>query len=327
MTVDTEGQELSTEEQLMENIGEGNEQTSTEGTGEEDKRTSTSSQEQTQTTNDQQSVDKGDGGQQEQQQTRGPQDLVDRNGNVVAKGGAERRHYERAQTEARRADTATQELETVKAQLKAINDAGTVGTQYGLTPEEVTTGAQLLSQWKQDPIATIKYMLTQAQSLGHNIETIASGGTDMSAVKNMLDTALAPLIKDRTDQIDTQARNDEVIKIYNDFTARHPDAAVHEDTLAQLIQQDKSLSVDAAFYKLQTFYATNGYDWTKSLATLQKEHEEAKAKGNNVEGRSQPPDGNNVNTNNVTDTSVVAPVSESTDDIIKQAMRDSGMSI
>jgi len=135
---------LNTDEEILSSIGEGDEPTTTESSTEQDTGTTTDTQEQTSTTSDQQSAD-GSTDEQQQQKVNGPQDLVDANGNVIATGGKERRFYETAQREKQRADQYSKEVETLKAQLEAINNAGTVGTQYDLTPDEVTTGAQIVS--------------------------------------------------------------------------------------------------------------------------------------------------------------------------------------
>ena len=167
-------------------------------------------------------------------------------------------------------------------------------------------------------------MLTQAQSNGYNVDAIVSGGTDMSAVKQMLDTALAPIIGDRQKEIDTQEVNDRATEIYNTLSTQYPDAAVHDDSLSRLLQQDPNLSVEAAYYKLQSYYATNGLDWTKSLAMLQTEQNNAPQPAT-INTPAQPPEGGSVSPTNVTDTAQVADVNVSTDDIIRQAMAEAGI--
>jgi hypothetical protein len=321
-----ESELITTDEAILDSIGEGDEptteeSTSTESAGEDSdvtKETSTADSEQDTT---------GSDVKEQQQNTGGPQNLVDRDGNVIAAGGKERRFYETAQREKTRADTATRELETVKSQLEAINNAGTVGTQYNLTPEEVTTGAQLISAYKNNPVEAIQYMLTQAQSNGYNVDALTSGGTDMAAVKQMLDNALAPLVGEQKQRDDTQAAQDRAQTIYNEFNSKYPDSEVHEDSLTRLLQQDPSLSVEAAYFKLQSYYHQRGLDWTKSLAQLQTDQDaQSVTRTASVPNtRQQPPDGGGVPSVNVTDTAQVADVSTSTDDIIRQAMAEAGI--
>ena len=319
MTDTTEGQ-LSTDESILQEIGEGDEPGTDEGTKEQDKGTPTDLTGETPTPGSQQGTDEGVKGQQ-QKQVGSPQDLVDKDGNIVATGGKERRFYETAQRERVRADGLTKEVTTLKSQIEAINSAGTVGTQYGLTPEEVTTGAQLIAAYKKNPVETIQYMLTQAQAQGHNVDAIAGGGMDMAAVKQLLDTSLKPLLDARTEEADTQAVNAKALEIYNDFTAQHPDAAIHENSLARLLKQEPSLSPEAAYWKLRSYYTERSLDWTKSLEQLQQARVVKPGEANTQQAL---PEGG-INSESVTDTSQVADINVSLDDIIRDAIKDAGI--
>lgn len=314
---------ITTDEAILSSIGEGDEQTTDDGVTEESSGETADTTEEASTASSEQSTD-GSTNEQQQRPTSGPQDLVDGQGNVIAAGGKERRFYETAQREKQRADSVSRELTTLKSQMDAVNNAGTVGTQYGLSPDEVTTGAQLIAAYKNNPVEAIQYMLTQAQSNGYNVDGITSGGTDMQAVKQMLDNALAPILGEHQERADTQAANDRALEIYNEFNSKYPDSAVHEDSLTRLLQQDPNLSVEAAYFKLQSYYAQRGLDWTKSLTTLQTEQNAQRAPVS-VNTQPQPPDGGSVPHANVTDTAQVADVSTSTDDIIRQAMSEAGI--
>ena len=316
-------QNFGTDEDILNSIGEGDEPDTGTSTDTEASDEELDTQEETSTASSEQGAD-GSTDEQQQQQSRGPQDLVGRDGQVIAASGKERRFYETAQREKHRADNASRELQTLRTQLAAVNEAGNVGTQYGLSPQEVTTGAQLIAAYKKNPVEAIQYMLTQAQANGHNVDNIISGGTDMSAVKQMLDNALAPILGEHRQREDTQAAQDRAAVIYNDFHTRYPDSAVHEDTLTRLLKQDPNLSVDAAYFKLQSFYNAKGLDWTKPLEQLQREAD-AQQQQPSVNTQPQPPEGGSVNPNLVTDTAQVADISMSTDDIIRQAMAEAGL--
>ena len=312
---------ISTDEAILDSIGEGDDQQVTdEGTSSEDTGATTDTGETTSTAGGEQGTADGDGKDASRKTSGGPQDLVDAQGNIIATGGKERRFYETAQREKARADTATKEVSTLQAQIEAINNAGTLGTQYSLTPEEVTTGAQLIAAYKSNPVETIQYMLTQAQASGHNIDAIGGGGLDMQAVKQMLDTALQPLVAEQNERVDTQEANDRALEVYNEFSAKHPDAAVHENSLARLLQQEPTLSPEAAYFKLRSYYLERNLDWTKSLETLQAEQNA----GPSANTQQAVPDGN-VTDARVTDTAQVADVNTSTSDIIRQAMEDAGI--
>jgi hypothetical protein len=324
MSMDDNDEVLSTDEEIMANLESTDESLASPRTTEEDTGTAETAEETASPARSQQSAESSDGSKSDGKQTRGPQDLVNASGEVIAAGGRERRFYETAQQQKSRADELDTKVTTLTAQLEAINSAGSVGTQYNLTPEEVTTGAQLISSYKNNPVETIQYMLTQAQSNGINVDSILNGnGNDIGAIKQLIENAIAPLTEQRQEEIDTQAANDRATSIYNGFMSKYPDAAVHEDSLSRLLEQDSSLSVEAAYYKLQSYYNSKGLDWTKSLGTLQNEIN-ATSPRENVNTRAQPPDGG-VNTSNTTDTARVADTSTSTDDIIKEAMAEAGI--
>ena len=324
MTAEEDVTLVSTDEAILNSIGEGDESTTSESISDEDTGTTTDAPTETFTASSEQGIE-GQPPTEQQRSSAGPQDLIDKDGNVIAAGGKERRFYETAQRERARAEQASNEVETLKSQLEAINNAGNIGTQYNLTPEEVTTGAQIIAAYKENPVETLNYMLTQAQASGHNVDGIINGGTDLAAIQQLIKNELAPITEEQQRRADTQEAEGRATEIYNGFMSQHPDAAVHENALARLLQEDNSLTVDAAYYKLQNFYLQRGLDWTKPLEVLNREAEAQKTA--NVNTPPQPPEGNSVSPSNVTDTAQVADVSTSTDDIIKQAMNEAGITI
>jgi hypothetical protein len=315
---------VSTDDAILNSIGEGDEQVSTDSTTKETTGTDADTTTETSTAGSKQGATGGTdevtpGG------ARGPQDLIGKDGNVLAAGGKERRFYETAHREKLRADEATTKVETLQDQLEAINNAGNVSTQYNLTPEEVTTGAQIIAAYKEDPVGTLKYMLTQAQANGHNVDDILNGSTNVSAIGQMIKDAIAPLTLEHQQRVDTQAAEETATTIYNTFITQHPDAVTHENALARLLQQDATLTVDAAYYKLHNYYLQNSLDWTKPLEVLQQEKATAGIAATTKDTLPQPPEGGSVNPTNTTDTAQVADVNTSTADIVRQAMADAGI--
>lgn len=267
--------------------------------------------------------------QQQQQEPRGPQDLVDARGNVIAKGGKERRYYETAQKEKRRADDLQTNFDRQTVELNAYKQAATIGQQLNLSPQEVTSGAQLISSWKADPIGTLKHMLTQAQAAGYNVSEIS--GTDVSAIKQMIEQEMAPFRQQYQAEQQTSAAQSEATRVYNDFISRYPDANVHTDTIARLLQEDNTLSLEAAYYKLQSFYHARGFDFTKSLGQIEQELQ-AKNNPANVNQQQQQkqqqqtvPQGVNVDPRNSNEQTVVASADAEYADIIRDAMREAGL--
>ena len=321
-------QDLSTDEAILESIGEGaslDEPTTEEATEVNTSETQEASPE-TQQADSGQSSDDGAGTEPQQQQTRGPQDLVDREGNVIAKGGKERRFYEQLQSTKQQNGALNQQVQQLESQIKAITDAGNLGTQYELTPEELTTGAQLVKSFKDDPVNTVKYLLTQAQAAGHNLDDVATGGVDAAAIKQMVNEAVSPLVQDRQQRVEAEQNQQKAMEVYNGFMSQYPDAQIHENSLARLLESDQNLSPEAAYFKLKNFYLEKGLDFGVPLETLAQQ-EQQKQQTPEVNTQQTLPSGGNIPVQNVTDTADIADVGTSYDDIIRQSMRDANIQI
>ena len=259
-----------------------------------------------------------------------PQDIVDAQGNVIAKGGRERRFYETAQREKLRADKTDAELRKVSVEVEALRSANAIGTQLKLAPQEMVTAAHLMHGLKTNPVETAKYILTQLQAAGHTIEGIGAG-TDAGALRAMIAEMISPLTREREQTQQQQEVERKAGEQYKEFVAHYPDVVVHDETIARLLDQDPNLSPEAAYYKLRSFYAERSLDFTKSLATLQTELD-AKAKGAaqgdasvGADRRSIPSGGTPASTVVSTDEASFGATARY-DDIIKSALRDAGMS-
>jgi hypothetical protein len=314
--------EQSIEDNILKSIGEGddadNEQSTViEGEAQEVQTESTEAAPQPTDSG----PDQGSPDQQGPEQSRSPQDLVDGNGNVVAKGGKERRFYETARKERQRADNLESEISTLRAKVDAFEGTASLSSQYSLTPEELTTGAQLISAFKDNPVDTIKYLLTEAQSAGHNIEGVGQG-TDVAAFSKMLDDKLGPLTTERQQTLEHQQRQEQATQTYNQFMSSYPDAAVHQNTLAQLLERDTTLSPEAAYFKLKSFYLEKGLDWNTPLDVHEQNIQAQQASSENTQ--SSLPSGNTP-ADNVTDASQIASVDTDMEDIIKDSMREAGI--
>ena len=251
--------------------------------------------------------------------------LVGTDGTVVAAAGKERRIYNENIALKGQITTLQREKQNLADQIEAVNRAGTVGSQFNLSPEEVTTGVQLMASFKENPIDTVKYLLTQAQASGHNIDNIG-GSTDVAALKQMMETALQPFVAERQERLDVERSHQDALKMYNEFSSKYPDAKVHENYIAQLMANDPSLTPESAYLKLKMFYMERSLDWTKPLDVLQAEITQANSEQVNNQGAdgSTLPSGGGGDTE-VTDASETVDVNTSMDDIIKQSMAETGL--
>ena len=247
------------------------------------------------------------------------QDLVDENGNVVAKAGAERRFYEENQKLKRERDhfnttimpQIKQEYDTMVAKINAYNETFKSMQIGDLSTEDIQLGMELIRQWKQSPKDTINFLLTQAKSYGINIDE--NGKSDMAAINQMLDQKLQPFLqerelRDRQIQARQNAEN-----IYNNFMSKYPDAKNHVDEIAYLYKKNPNQSLDAIYFQLQNYYLRNNYDFNTPLSEIQKQKQQNKNTFNGI----------NVN-QNIKASNIQAPIARanaSFDTIIREAMK------
>ncbi len=255
-----------------------------------------------------------------------PQDLVDGKGNVIATGGRERRFYETAQREKSRADSFANQLRDAQLKIETFEKSSAIGTQLGLSPQELMTGAHIMASLKADPVAAAKYILTQVQAAGHNIEGIG-GGVDMKALRAMLNEAMQPFTQEHEGRVaDARARS-EASDVYNDFISSFPDARIHDESLARLLESEPKLTPEAAYYKLRTFYLERGLDFTKPLDVLQKEIEAKGATQEREGGGGSIPSGGASESSVVSTDGASLGANARTDDIVRAAMKDAGMNV
>lgn len=251
------------------------------------------------------------------------QDLVDANGNIIAKAGAERRFYEEnARLKQQKADFDNRILPQIKqnynammAKVQAYEETYKAMQASDMTPEDVNLGIELVRQWRKSPEETLKFLLTQAKSYGINIEGQTSG-VDVAAISQMMDQKLQPFIQERENAIKQQENLANARKIQTDFYNRYPDAKIHANELAYLYKKNPNLSLDAVYYQLRNHYLERGYDFNTPL-------EEIVNKTQTVDNRSRF-NTTNVNQNVKTETikTPIASINKSFDQIIRETLKD-----
>lgn len=250
-------------------------------------------------------------------------DLVDKDGNIIAKAGAERRFYEENVKLKRERDdfnnrvipTIRQQYDAMVAKVTSYDQAFQAMKAQDMTPEDVNLGIELIRQWKQDPKKTIDFLLTQAKSYGINVNDDPTG-INMQAINQMLDEKLKPFIQEREiRQKDIEVTN-RARQVHDEFLNNYPDARVHTKELAYLVRQNPNLSLDAIYYKLKSHYAEKGYDFNTPLEEILQNRQTMSTKTS---------DFGSINTNqNVPMQPIkqnIASVSKSYDSIIKEALK------
>ena len=252
-----------------------------------------------------------------------PQDLVDANGNIIAKAGAERRFYEenvRLKREKENFNTKVlpalrQNYDAMLNKVQAYENTFASLRMGDLSNEDIQLGLELIRQWKKSPKDTMNFLLTQAKRSGIDIDS-DSNTVNMEAINQMLDDKLRPFVQEREAIAEEQRIHAESRNIYNNFINKYPDAKIHSDELAYLIRKNPQESLDSIYYQLKMHYMQNGYDFNTPLAEILKQNKQQN--GNNVGFNNR---GVNQNINTTTISKPVAPINMTYDQIIKEAMK------
>lgn len=209
--------------------------------------------------------------------SNGNNDIVDKNGVVVAKAGAERRLFEQSaniQGQLRHKDQYIASLEkrvdhfTKNPPQSHLNQAV---KSMGLAENEVTLGLQLTNMWKKNPLDAVSHMFAEARKMGYNDQQIGQAinsynpATSGTAIRTAVDEAIRPLIQ-RTEQ--QQAPQNEAAQVRDEITrvfAKHDGAYLHEEPLANLLKSDPKLSLEQAVVALKEFTTKHGLDFMSPL--------------------------------------------------------------
>lgn len=313
--------------------GEEAQQQASQSTGDQRKQDSAPKQ-----TDKQQSQQTSDPNAQQQQtmqpgRIRGDQhgNLVDGNGNVVARAGKERRLFEEnARLKHVQVPELTKKLEDTTRQLQQAQQVGNAPQQYGLNNQEAVQGMQLVAAWKRDPLQVIQYVLAEAKAAGYDLSKIGLGTQlDTAAVNRMLEQKLAPLLQSQQQAQQHEQIQQETARQYQAFIASHPDVTIHEDIIGEMLFKDERLTPDAAYYKLKNFVFENGLDWSKPLQPQLAAMQSGQQTQQTQQTQKVPPigGGRHGNARTVPTTSVPTVASADADysDIVSEAMIENGM--
>ena len=214
-------------------------------------------------------------------------DLMDENGNILAKAGAERRVYEESQKIKKDWNTfQTEVLPKIKQQYDdAMNRANKleqldgVIKANGLTHDEINIIAQVAVTFKKNPVEALKMMLTNAVNQGYDVSEILNAGQTQS-IESILNKKLEPLQKlfeERKNSDEEKARQDAVIQAVQEFQETFPHSKTHSK---EIVEVTKRLGLEPnignytkAYWKLRSFYEQKGYDFSKVFSESAKDTE------------------------------------------------------
>lgn len=270
----------------------------------------------------------------QQAQTAKPGDLVDRDGRVIARAGAERRHYEAASKFRSQAEQSQQQLQKVTTELNAFREAAQMPTQLGLSPDESATGLQLMASWKSNPVGVLQYLVEQAKAAGHNVDTLGGPASDVGAIKQMIAQELAPFRQQaqatqQHEQVQTAAQQ-QVKSLVDEYGEQ---ALTNNEALAKLLDaaaaQGKSLTVEQAYLRFSTWCYQQGLDPHQPIDP-QIAARRTSPQQPATEQRPPRPNGRAVAAPNGVipmDTHAGVTGAETSRDLVRAAMRDAGFNV
>lgn len=201
--------------------------------------------------------------------------LVDKDGNIVAQAGGERRLYEQVQRQTRVISRLENELEQAR---QGQGDINTVARSMELSGDELRVGGQFVSVFKRDPAAAARWALQEAINKGYNLNQIVNGNGNgqpgangnggaitPDAIRNMVQQAVQPLLTDREQQQQSEANRQAAEREYETFMAKHEYADVHEDVLSDMLKADRSLTPEVAYWRLREYASQRGLDFSQPL--------------------------------------------------------------
>lgn len=200
-------------------------------------------------------------------------DLVDPvTGRVVAKGGIERRVFENAQRESRRATELEGKLAEANQRLSSVDTVNRSIVDAGLRTEDAIAAISVMRDFLRDPVKTLEFLVAEVKSKGYQIPFLEQGinpGIDMSAIGKMIDGKLAPLTQQQqreVEDINRQKKADELAnRQLDEFLTARPAAEHNLDVMAEMMRAEPGLTLHDAYLNMAEWCVKNGLDYTQPL--------------------------------------------------------------
>ena len=194
--------------------------------------------------------------------------LLNNDGDIIALAGKSRTYYEGLRGEARKQRTAAETLAGQNLELSRrfaelydeyksmdhtrVTAAQSIVKETSFSDNEATNAIALMKQYKQDPIAAIKSLLTQAQASGIDVTQIGANITanpaDMrQTMQTMLEEHTAPQREqENQDRIQAEAN-----KEANAFLQTFPEAENFHVQISQAKMRYPKMSLQEIWFKLK----------------------------------------------------------------------------
>lgn len=273
-------------------------------------------------------------GEKAKQPPHSAKDLTLSDGTVV-KAGMERRFYEGRELARQREQAAIRERDSIQQKYADLEtrfnqlDTSIKGV-HGVDANTLRLGVNIVKDLQSDPAGTLKKLLAEAVAQGYKIEDIGQG-IDIAAVEERI---VARLRSEQSNNVDDDATIErEALQEATAFFSNHPDAKPHEPLIASMLRDHPALSLQDAYYQLKEAFIDKGFDWSLTLEdNLRAVGVDPANNGNQQQqdgNRAPLPAGGNAAGAEIKTADVVSLGADDMDtgDIVRQAMRESGLKI
>lgn len=270
------------------------------------------------------------------QQNPNTRDLVDPvSGRVVASGGIERRIFEDSQRTMRENNQLKQHVTGLQNALRQSNEVIQEAARLGVQPQDQMIAMRVMADFMRDPVRTLQTLVEEVKSKGYQIPFLEQGvtpGMDLSAISRMIDGKLQPFNQERQmQQQQVQARQGAQREL-DTFLQSSPEANNNLDVLAEMLQAQPGLPLHEAWVKMIRWSHENGLDWSQPLkpqiaAQRQQQPTHQQPQPQDTRPLPGPRSVNTQGTLRMNGDTRVHSETASWSDIIRDAMRDSGMQL
>lgn len=278
---------------------------------------------------------------QQQQRPQQPNngDLLDAQGNVIARAGTERRLYTDLQRARGEVTRLTNDINTLRAENTGLREASETMTRLGLSSQDAIGALNFMAMYRADPLKALKEVLTAAQAAGHNVASLFEGapqGLDPAAIRRMVNEAVAPLVSAQTEQHQLAQARETARQQAEAFFAENPEAQIHDQALARLLTAYPNMTLPEAHWRLKAWALERGLDFYQPLepqiaaqrgggngTTVAPQTSQPANRSALPASRGVPPDGSMTDMG-----SRRAPTAETSNrDIVREAMREHGFEV
>jgi len=200
---------------------------------------------------------------------RGPRgELLDKAGNIVAGTRREKQlayNLNRAQYAA---NVANRENRRLLQAMTQFNQLGEMVRRSNLTPQLVQEALELRARAEQDPINTVRDIVSRVLASGVTMDQIfgndAVPNINANLIKNELDKRLGPLQRREEQAARSERINQRAAEQLDDFLFNHEHANVHGVEISQLVDAQQ-LSPERAYFELRSWAERRGMDFSQPL--------------------------------------------------------------